>query len=140
MNLKYIIPTLRYVKAFEALDWLCDTFGFEKHLVVPGDDGLLRHAQLRAGHCMVMVGSAQNKNQYGKLVKQPKDIGQFQTQSPYLVVPDNEMQPLYEKVQHNGGQIAMELRQEDHGGQFFACYDPEGHLWNFGSYDPFRDV
>ena len=41
-----IIPTMRYLDAPGALEWLCRAFGFEKHLVVPGDDGTIIHAQL----------------------------------------------------------------------------------------------
>ena len=33
-----VIPCLRYRNAPAAIEWLCDTFGFEKKLVVPGDD------------------------------------------------------------------------------------------------------
>ncbi|HZF33304.1 MAG TPA: glyoxalase, partial [Candidatus Angelobacter sp.] len=25
---------------------------------------------------------------------------------------------------------------EDYGGRGYSCRDPEGHLWNFGTYDP----
>jgi len=39
-----IIPTLRYRDAVAAIDWLCQAFGFRKHLVVPGDDGGMAHA------------------------------------------------------------------------------------------------
>ena len=137
MNLKYIIPTLRYEDAPKAIEWLCDMFGFEARLVVPGDDGLIVHAQLRNGKSMIMLGSAQNRNEYGDLLRQPAEIGGIQTQSPYLVIPDEEMNPLYNKLKKHDVRIAMEIREEDYGGQFFACYDPEGHLWNFGSYNPF---
>ena len=36
-----IIPTMRYRDAPGAIAWLCDAFGFEKHLVVPGEDGTI---------------------------------------------------------------------------------------------------
>ena len=32
-----IIPTLRYRDAASAIDWLCKAFGFQPHLVVPGE-------------------------------------------------------------------------------------------------------
>ena len=32
-----IIPVLRYRDAPAAIEWLCLTFGFDKHLVVPND-------------------------------------------------------------------------------------------------------
>lgn len=31
-----VIPGLRYLDAPRAIDWLCEAFGFEKHLVVEG--------------------------------------------------------------------------------------------------------
>ena len=41
-----VIPCFRYRNAPAAIEWLCATFGFEKHLVVPNDDGIVAHAQL----------------------------------------------------------------------------------------------
>lgn len=35
-----------------------------------------------------------------------------------------------------GAEIVIELKDEDYGGRGFSCRDPEGHLWTFGSYDP----
>ncbi len=52
-----IIPTLRYGDAAAAIDWLCRAFGFEKHLVVPGDNDTIAHAQLTLGNGMIMLGS-----------------------------------------------------------------------------------
>jgi uncharacterized glyoxalase superfamily protein PhnB len=37
-----IIPVLRYRDAPAAIEWLCRTFGFEKQLVVPNEDGRSR--------------------------------------------------------------------------------------------------
>ena len=44
-----IIPCLRYRDASAAIEWLCAVVGFEKHLVVPGPNGTIAHAQLRFG-------------------------------------------------------------------------------------------
>ena len=41
-----VIPCLRYRNAPAAIEWLCQTFGFEKHLVVPGEGDTIVHAQL----------------------------------------------------------------------------------------------
>ena len=41
-----VIPCLRYRDAPVAIDWLCQTFGFEKQLVVPNQDGTIAYAQL----------------------------------------------------------------------------------------------
>ena len=34
--------------------------------------------------------------------------------------------------------IPVANRDEDYGGRVFSCRDPEGHLWNIGSYDPWN--
>ena len=71
-----IIPCLRYRDAPAAIEWLCAHFGFEKHLVVPNDDGTIAHAQLSFGHGMVMLGSVMNEaTEFGLLVKQPDEVG-----------------------------------------------------------------
>ena len=35
-----------------------------------------------------------------------------------------------------GALIVMDLAEQDYGGKLYACRDPEGQLWNIGSYDP----
>lgn len=45
-----IIPTMRYRDAPAAIEWLCRAFSFERHLVVPGENGSIVHAQLTFGH------------------------------------------------------------------------------------------
>jgi uncharacterized glyoxalase superfamily protein PhnB len=55
-----IIPALRYRDATAAIEWLCKAFGFEKHAVYAGDDGVIEHAQLTFGNGMIMLGSARD--------------------------------------------------------------------------------
>ena len=50
-----VISYLRYRDAPVAIEWLCNTFGFEKHLVVPNVDGTIAHAQLSFGNGMIML-------------------------------------------------------------------------------------
>ncbi len=38
-----VIPCLRYRNAPAAIEWLCQAFGFEKHLIVPGEGGTIAH-------------------------------------------------------------------------------------------------
>ena len=33
----------------------------------------------------------------------------------------------------------IDIKDGDYGGRGFTCRDPEGHLWNFGSYDPWAE-
>jgi uncharacterized glyoxalase superfamily protein PhnB len=130
-----VIPCLRYRDAPAAIEWLCRTFGFERHLVVPNTDGSTAHAQLGFGSGMVMLGSVQKtETEFGRLIKQPDELGGASTQSIYVVVKDADL--IYAQAKAAGAKIAMEIRSEDYGGRGFSCYDLEGHLWSFGSYDP----
>lgn len=130
-----VISCLRYRDAPAAIEWLCSTFGFEKHLVVPNTDGTIAHAQLSFGNGMVMLGSVQkDETEFGRLTKQPDEIGGGQTQSSYLVV--NDADAIYASAKAAGAKIAIEIKDEDYGGRGFSCLDLEGHLWNFGTYDP----
>ena len=77
-----VIPVLRYRDAPAAIEWLCQTFGFEKNLVVPNEDGTIAHAQLSFGNGMIMLGSVlKNETEFGRLMKQPDEIGGAETQS-----------------------------------------------------------
>lgn len=130
-----VIPSLRYRDAPKAIEWLCQTFGFEKQLIVPNDDGTIAHAQLSFGNGMVMLGSVLEKEtEFGRLIKQPDEIGGFETQSAYVVVSDAD--EIYRRAKTAGAEIVIEIKDEDYGGRVFSCRDLEGHLWNIGSYDP----
>jgi uncharacterized glyoxalase superfamily protein PhnB len=130
-----IIPVLRYRNAPAAIKWLCETFGFERHLVVPNEDGTIAHAQLNFGNGMIMLGSVDKREtEFGRLMKQPDEIGGAVTQSSYLVVEDADA--VYARAKAAGARVAIEIKDEDYGGRGFSCYDLEGHLWNVGTYDP----
>ena len=128
-----IIPTLRYHDAPRAIDWLCKAFGFEKLLVVPGEDGTIAHSQLTFGNGMIMVGSVR-KTEFDGLQKSPRDVGGVFTQSVYIVVEDADAH--YRQAIDAGAEIVMETADQEHGGRLYSCRDFEGHLWNFGTYDP----
>lgn len=130
-----VIPCLRYRDAPAAITWLCDTFGFQKHAVYPNEDGTIAHAQLTFGNGMVMLGSVAGKeSNWGRTIKQPDEIGGAETQSAYLIVADADT--LYERARAAGAEILLQIRDEDYGGRGFICRDLEGHVWSFGTYDP----
>lgn len=135
-TLATVMPCMRYRDAPAAIDWLCTTLGFERNLVVPNDDGTIAHAQLSYGNGMVMLGSIFD-TEYGRLMKQPAEIGLSVTQSIYLVV--NDADAVHARAVRAGAQILMELRDEDYGGRGFTLRDPEGHVWSIGTYDPWTD-
>ena len=130
-----VIPCLRYRDAQAAIEWLCQVFGFEQQFVAANDDGSIAHAQLTFGNGMIMLGSATD-SEFGRLMKQPDEIGGAETQCAYLIVSDADA--VYARAKAAGAEIVMEIKDENYGGRGFSCRDLEGHLWNFGTYDPWE--
>ena len=85
---------------------------------------------------MIMLGSA-GDGAFDDLQKPPTDVDGVSTQSPYVIVTNPDQ--LYTRVVEAGARIVYQIEDQPHGGRFFSCRDPEGHLWNFGSYDPWAD-
>ena len=130
-----IIPSMRYRDAPAAIEWLCNVFGFRKHLVVPGSNDTIAHAQLVLGNGMIMLGSDAD-DEYGRIVSHPGKDG-INTQSCYIVIEDIDAH--YDHAVSCGVEIVMEIADQDYGGRLYSARDPEGHLWNFGSYDPWDE-
>jgi uncharacterized glyoxalase superfamily protein PhnB len=126
-----IIPALRYRNAKAAIDWLCKAFGFEKKMVVPGEGDSIAHAELVLGNGMIMLGDVETE--YGHLVAAPLK-GQPVTQGLYVVVADVDGH--YARAKAAGADIVLELKTQDYGGRDYTCRDFEGHVWTFGTYDP----
>ena len=127
------IIALRYENAKAALKWLGKAFGYKEHLVVPGEGNEIVHAQLILGSGMIMISSPRD-TAYGKFVKSPSEIGGFITQSPYIIVEDIDAH--YLKARNAGAEMIVDLQEEEYGGKTYTCKDIEGHIWTFGSYDP----
>ena len=132
-----IIPTLRYRDAAAAIDWLCKAFGFRRRLVAPAEDGKIAHAQLVLGNGMIMLGSTWDDG-FGKLQRPMPTPDAPVSQSPYIIVADVDAH--HAVAAAAGAQVVMAPKDEDYGGRGYSCRDPEGNLWNFGSYDPWEDV
>ena len=132
-----IIPTLRYTDAPAAVEWLCKSLGFERHLVVPGEGGGIAHAQLVFGNGMVMLGPARD-DAFGQMQAPMTDRTAPVSQSPYIVVSDVDAH--HARAAAAGAEIVLAPKDQDHGGRLYSCRDPEGNLWNFGSYDPWETV
>lgn len=127
-----VVPCLQYRDAPAAIEWLCGIFGFERQLVVPGDNGTIAFAKLSYGNGMLMLSSATaDNNWYGKLMTQPEDIGGKQTQTVCLAVDDADL--IYRRVEETGVEILQEIADAHYGGRGFTCRDLEGHVWSIGT-------
>lgn len=131
-----VIPVLRYRDANAAIEWLDRAFGFRAHLVVSGEGDVIEHAQLSFGAGMVMLGSVRD-DEFGRLMTHPDETGGRETMSAYVVVTDVDAHCA--RATAAGAQIVMPPADQDYGGRLYVCRDLEGHLWSFGSYDPWTD-
>jgi uncharacterized glyoxalase superfamily protein PhnB len=128
-GLPTIYPSLRYRDASAAIEWLCEAFGFERHMVVPGPDGTIAHAELSFGAGMVMLGSETGED--------PRRYGSHAGHGwVYVVVDDPDAH--HDRAKRAGAEMVMELTDQDYGSRDYAARDPEGNLWSFGTYNPFR--
>lgn len=130
-----IIPTLRYRKALAMIDWLCRAFGFTRHAVY-ADGETVHHAQLTFGNGMIMVSSADQGGIWDTHSVQPDAVGNRGTQSCCVIVDDADGH--YRQAVAVGAEIVIDIADQDYGGRGYACRDPEGHTWWFGSYDPWK--
>jgi uncharacterized glyoxalase superfamily protein PhnB len=129
-----VTPCLRYRDAPAAIAWLCATFGFTEHLVVPGPAGTVLHAQLGFGNGMLMLGSERQDNAYGLAMGTP---GSGESMSVCLCVNDADL--IYARVRAAGVPILIDIADAAYGGRGFTCRDLEGHIWSIGTYDPWQE-
>jgi uncharacterized glyoxalase superfamily protein PhnB len=130
-----VIPGMSYRNAPEAIEWLCRVFGFEKHAVYPGPNNSIMHAELTLGDGMIMLGSV-NDNEYSRFVKQPDEIGGAATHSVSLIVSDADS--VHVRAKAAGAEMLFDIEDKPYGGRGFTCRDPQGHIWNVGTYDPWQ--
>ena len=124
-----LYPTLRCHDADAMIAWLVDILGFTER-VVYRDAGVIHHAELAFGPSILMLGQERDDS-YGALVG---DGAGRRTDSLYVAVDDPDA--LHARVAASGAKIEMQLRDTDYGSRDFACRDPEGNLWTFGTYRP----
>jgi uncharacterized glyoxalase superfamily protein PhnB len=124
-----IFPILRYVDARAAIRWLGATFGFVEVFSVPEHGPAVRHAQLRLGSNIIMLGSVRGEDD----IASPQSLGA--TTQALCVYVDN-LDAHFEQVRRAGAQVLSPPQDTDFGSREFHVRDPEGHLWVFGTYLP----
>jgi len=130
-NASTLMPCLAYQDAPAAIEWLCRAFGFEKHLVVPGENGTIVHAQLVLGNGMIMLSSAGDQPKWQRT---PKQVGGTGTVTVNVVIADADAH--HQRAVAAGAEVISPLVDADYGGRGYGCRDLEGHMWYFATYDP----
>jgi uncharacterized glyoxalase superfamily protein PhnB len=127
-----ISSALYYKDAGQALDWLCEAFGFELRLKVEGEGGRIEHSELVLPGGLVFVGESGDKGRLRNLA--PADVDGGNTQNMFAYVDD--VAAHLAQARAAGATIVGELRDSDHGEAYWAdrsyeCLDPGGHRWWF---------
>ena len=123
-------PSFQYEDAPAAIDWLQRAFGFRAGLVVPGEDGTIVHSEIWAGDHSIGVTSTSHDSFERKTPAQAGGV----TSLIYCVVDDVDAH--YERAKAAGAEILMPPTDQDYGGRDYACRDPGGYIWSFGTYAP----
>jgi uncharacterized glyoxalase superfamily protein PhnB len=130
-----VIPTVRYRDVPAAVAWLQEAFGFEAHRLVKDSKGSVLYAELTFGTGMVMVAPIQ-ESPLGKLMVQPDEIGGVETQICYLFVADTKAH--HARAKAAGADFVLDIEGAANGSRGYSCRDLEGHLWNFGTHNPWN--
>jgi len=132
MSFPTVTPGLLYHDAPQAIDWLCRVFGFQKRLVILGENSSIAHAHLTLYHGGIMLSSAENYA-FSNFCKSPREVGGVGTVEIIIYVSDPDAH--YNHSVSEGAEILIHIEDKPYGGRGYACKDPEGHVWAFGSYN-----
>ncbi|GAA2401835.1 VOC family protein [Nonomuraea africana] len=106
-----VFALARYQDVPAAADFLSSAFGFVPHEVSKN------HAEMLVGDDMIMLGEGE-----------PGGPG------IYVAVDDPDAH--HDRALAAGATITMELTEQPYGSREYACKDPEGNSWFFGTYRP----
>ena len=124
-----IFPLLRYRDARTAIQWLCGAFGFVELFAVPEAGDVVRHAQLRFGSNVIMLGSVRPDDG----ITSPSATG-ISTMALCVYVDDVDAH--FNRAQSAGADIIDPPEDTEFGSREYRTRDLEGHIWTFGTYRP----
>jgi uncharacterized glyoxalase superfamily protein PhnB len=131
-----ISASLNYREARQAIDWLCQAFGFEVQMLVEGPDGAVHHSQLTYGDGLIMVAEEAPRSAHPERHwrKSPLSVGGANTAALMLYVDDVDAHCA--RARAAGAKITMEPANTDYGPDYwedrgYEAADPDGHHWWF---------
>ena len=124
-----IFPILRYNDARAAIRSLCAAFGFVEIFSTPESGPFVRHAQLKLGTNIIMLGSVRP----GEHMVSPQELGAA-TQGLCVYVDDLDAH--CERARAAGAAITSPPKDTDFGCREYHVRDLEGHSWTFSTYLP----
>ncbi|WP_336209978.1 VOC family protein [Nonomuraea sp. LPB2021202275-12-8] len=115
--MRTIYALVRYADCPAAVEFLTGAFEFQVHELSKNDEGVVNHAELLVGNDMIMIGAGS-----------PGGPG------VYIAVDDPDAH--HDRAAAAGARITMALVDQPYGSREYACEDPEGNAWFFGTYRP----
>lgn len=112
-----VIPVLIYPDVREAVEWLCDAFGFEERVKI----GENHRSQLLVGDGAMIVGDVRGD-------RRPPRPGES-THSVTVRVADAAAH--CERARAHGAKILSEPADFPYGERQYTAEDPAGHQWTF---------
>jgi uncharacterized glyoxalase superfamily protein PhnB len=114
-----VIPQLTYQDIGEAVDWLCEVFGFSLRLRIAS-----HRAQLDVGAGAVIVVEASTTDLHVHL------LASFGSPLGVMVRVD-DVDRHYERVFRSGAAILGPLTDYPYGERQYSCRDLGGYIWTF---------
>lgn len=114
-----IVPELVYADVDEAVDWLCETFGFTEQWRAGG-----HRARVTFGNGTVIVADADA--QYGRAV--PDRAG---VQSHAVMVKVDNVDAHHDHARQRGARVLSPPADYSYGERQYTAEDLAGHCWTF---------
>lgn len=114
-----VVPELVYADVDEAVDWLCETFGFTEQWRAGG-----HRARVTFGNGTVIVADADA--QYGRAV--PDRAG---VQSHAVMVKVDNVDAHHDHARQRGARILSPPADYSYGERQYTAEDLAGHCWTF---------
>jgi uncharacterized glyoxalase superfamily protein PhnB len=122
-----VVPVLVYEDVPEAVEWLCDTFGFRERLRIGehrvqlgvGEDGAVVVTERRVAET---IGGGD------PVVLRPPRRGEV---SHTVMVRVEDVDAHFEHARRNGARILQQPASHPYGERQYTVEDIEGHRWTF---------
>jgi PhnB protein len=114
-----VTPYLTVTDAAKLIEFMKQAFDAEEVFRMEGENGVVRHAEIRLRDSMLMVAEA-------------RDEWKPMPSSLYLYVPDTDT--AYQRALRAGGRSLMEPANQFYGDRNAGVTDPCGNFWWIGTH------